>query len=137
MEALWLNMEKVAEETLATFLKNTPRKCNNNVANDDEKLIEGQEPSVCCLYKHNMPNDHAVMNSNDGNNHLKYDVIRMLFRRTDHSHSLCVHLCDDFSEFHVYSKRGWVSFTPADKHSFVITIGDQIQVKVTNAYTQV
>lgn len=127
MEALWLNMQKLAEKTLTVFMNNPPRKPSKDVSVNDEILMEGREPSVCCLYKHNIPND--VMNSNDGINSLKHDVMRMLIRRTDHSHSLCLHLCEDSSEFHVYSKRGWVSFCP-DKHSFVITIGDQIQVTI-------
>jgi hypothetical protein len=37
-------------------------------------------------------------------------VIRMLIRGTDFSHALCLHVCDGASEFHVSSKKGWVSF---------------------------
>lgn len=54
-------------------------------------------------------------------------VIRMLIRGTDFSHALCLHVCDGASEFHVYSKKGWVSFNP-DKGALIITAGDQIQV---------
>ncbi|CAI0423355.1 unnamed protein product [Linum tenue] len=57
---------------------------------------------------------------------LRYDVIKMLIRGTDYSHALCFHICDGFSEFHVYSKKGWMSFSP-EKDALVVTIGDQIQ----------
>jgi hypothetical protein len=37
------------------------------------------------------------------------------------------HICDGSSQFHVYSKKGWVSFCP-DKDVLIVTIGDQTQV---------
>ena len=37
------------------------------------------------------------------------------------------HICDGSSKFHVYSKKGWVSFCP-DKDVLIITVGDQTQV---------
>lgn len=121
MEALWLKMEKVAEKILGACLKNIN---GRNSIKSDEILVEvGEEPSVWCVYKHRHSPD-ALNNDGLGANSVKYDVIR----RTDYSHALCFHLCQHSSEFHVYSKKGWVSFTPTHPHAFLITIGDQIQV---------
>jgi len=38
-----------------------------------------------------------------------------------------LHICDGSSQFHVYSKKGWVSFCP-DKDALIVTVGDQTQV---------
>lgn len=128
MEALWLEMEKVAEKILLACLNNGIRK-SSNIKNDEILVELGHEPSVCCLYKHRH-SPEVLINDGLGGNSVKYDVIRMLIRRTDYSHALCFHLCEGTSEFHVYSKKGWVSFTPSHKHVFLITIGDQIQVNL-------
>jgi hypothetical protein len=113
METLLWEIEKVAEKILLALWESSQRRsiCGND-------MIQGQEVgSVCCLYKHsrNVPADRW------------YDVIRMLIRGTDFSHALCLHVCAGASEFHVYSKKGWVSFIP-DKGALIITAGDQIQV---------
>ncbi|GKE50477.1 1-aminocyclopropane-1-carboxylate oxidase 5-like protein, partial [Tanacetum coccineum] len=66
----------------------------------------------------------------------RYDVIRMLIRGSEHKHALSFHVCDGSSEFHVYSKKGWVSFLP-DKHALVVTIGDQMQTWSQGKYKHV
>ncbi|GMY34355.1 1-aminocyclopropane-1-carboxylate oxidase [Fagus crenata] len=112
METLLLDIEKVAEKIVLTLWENSLRKSDYG-----NEMTQGQEVgSVCCLYKHsrNVPADRW------------YDVIRMMIRGTDYSHALCLHLCEGSSEFHVYSKKGWVSFSP-DKDALIISVGDQIQ----------
>ena len=115
METLLLDIEKVAEKIVLTLCENSLRKSDYG-----NEMTHGQEVgSVCCLYKHsrNVPADRW------------YDVIRMMIRGTDYSHALCLHLCEGSSEFHVYSKKCWVSFSP-DKDALIISVGDQIQVNL-------
>lgn len=50
------------------------------------------------------------------------EAIRMLIRGYDERHSLCLSFCH--AEFHVYSKRGWFSFSPRPD-AVVVTVGDQ------------
>ncbi|CAN4086869.1 unnamed protein product [Withania somnifera] len=50
----------------------------------------------------------------------------MLIRGSEFPHALCLHVCNGCSEFHVYSKKGWVSFQPG-KDSLIVTIGDLLQ----------
>lgn len=50
------------------------------------------------------------------------EAIRMLIRGYDEKHSLCLSFCH--AEFHVYSKRGWFSFSPRPD-AVVVTVGDQ------------
>ncbi|KAK9229011.1 hypothetical protein WN944_021968 [Citrus x changshan-huyou] len=116
IETLMLDMEKVAEKILQVVRENSERKSMNGNCMEQEQENVG---SVCYLYRHcrDVPADSSS---------LRYDVIRMLIRGVDFSHALCLHICDGASEFHVYSKKGWVSFTP-DKDAIVITAGDQIQ----------
>jgi len=120
METLQSRVEKVAEKILAIILKNVTKK----LASDGDIIGHENEVGIlCCIYKHYRDinrNDHWV-------DSLKYDVIRMLIRGTDYSHSLCLHVCDGSSEFHVYSKKSWLSFCP-EQGALVITAGDQIQV---------
>lgn len=59
-------------------------------------------------------------------NSLKYDVIRMLIRGSEFPHALSLHVWSGSTDFHIYSKKGWVSFTPS-QHSIVVTIGDNLQ----------
>lgn len=116
-----MEIEKVAGKILQVLKEHTMK----NPISENGKITKGEEisKSICYLYKHCSNN-----NGDEWASTLKYDVIRMLVRGSDHSHALCLHLCDGSSEFHVYSKKGWVSFCP-DKDALVITIGDQIQVK--------
>ncbi|XP_010267165.1 PREDICTED: 1-aminocyclopropane-1-carboxylate oxidase 5 [Nelumbo nucifera] len=94
---------------------------------------EGQEfcDSMTCIYKHrrNIPAARCISS-------LKSDVIRMLIRGSDYSHALCVHICEGSSEFHVYSKKGWMSFSP-NKDAIVVTVGDRIQVWSGGQYRHV
>ncbi|KAM3747537.1 hypothetical protein ACB098_05G042100 [Castanea mollissima] len=122
METLLLDIEKVAEKILLALWENSLRKSEYG----NEMTLEQEVGSVCCLYKHsrNVPSDRW------------YDVIRMLIRGTDYSHALCLHLCEGSSEFHVYSKKGWVSFTP-EKDALIITVGDQIQALSGGHYKHV
>lgn len=119
IETLLLDMEKVAEKILQVVRENSERKSMNGNCMEQEQEQENVG-SVCYLYKHcrDVPADSSS---------LRCDVIRMLIRGVDFSHALCLHICDGASEFHVYSKKGWVSFVP-DKDAVVITTGDQIQV---------
>lgn len=123
MEVLLSNIEKVAEKAFSMiFMKNPPRKSMFG----NEIVWQGHEitGTLCCLYK----NSQNFVND-DNNESLRHEVIRMLVRRNDHSHALCLHFCGGSNEFHVYSKKGWVSFIP-QKDALVITIGDQIQVNL-------
>lgn len=118
MKTLLEDIEKLAEKVLGILRENCMRKSMQG----DELVEELQENfvSVCLIHKdsHNILADFSS---------LRYDVIRMLIRGGDYSHALCLHICDGASEFHVYSKKGWVSFCP-DKDAILITAGDQIQV---------
>lgn len=117
MEALVSDMENVAEKIMQIVRENSERK---TMYGGD--ILQGQDlvGSVCYVCKHR---------NNRRANYLGYDVIKMLIRGTDYSHALCLHICDGSSEFHVYSKKGWVSFCP-DKDALVVTAGDQIQVQI-------
>ncbi|PON54343.1 Non-heme dioxygenase N-terminal domain containing protein [Parasponia andersonii] len=131
MEVLLTNIEKVAEKVFSIiFLKNPRRK--SMFGNDI--VWQGQDitGTLCCLYK----NTRSFV-SDDSAESLRHEVIRMLIRRNDHSHALCLHFCGGGStEFHVCSKRGWVSFIP-QKDALVITIGDQIQTWSGGQYKHV
>ncbi|CAL5373821.1 unnamed protein product [Camellia sinensis] len=128
MEMLLVEIEKVGGRVVLAMEEHNARKsqCGNGV-------IRGQDfdGSVCCFYKHsrNVSGDQWVGS-------LKCDVIKMLIRGSDYSHALCMHVCEGSSEFHVYSKKGWVSFCP-DTDAIVITIGDQIQAWSGGLYKQV
>ncbi|KAF5453098.1 hypothetical protein F2P56_028036 [Juglans regia] len=126
METLLLEIEKVAEKILPALWENFLRK--SVFGNDmilQQQLGSGSD-SVCCVYKHrrNVPAGRW------------YDVIRMLMRGTDFSHTLCLHICDGSSEFQVYSKKGWISFSP-EKGALIITVGDQIQALSGGHYKHV
>ncbi|EFH65585.1 downstream target of agl15-4 [Arabidopsis lyrata subsp. lyrata] len=68
---------------------------------------------VCYVNKHNIKGSK---------NESKEEAIRMLIRGYDERHSLCLNFCH--AEFHVYSKRGWVSFSPRPD-AVVVTVGDE------------
>ncbi|KAJ9190249.1 hypothetical protein P3X46_001473 [Hevea brasiliensis] len=124
METLVSDMENVAEKILQVLRENSQKKTTYG-----EDIMQGLDlvGSVCYLYKHK--HDHRA-------NSLGYDVIRMLIRGIDYSHALCLHICDGSSEFHVYSKKGWVSFSP-DKDAIVVTVGDQTQTLSGGQYKHV
>lgn len=124
MEVLLAKAEKVAEKVFPIiFLKNSERKSMFG----SEIVWQGHEitGTLCCLYKNsqNFVNDDSAESQ-------RHEVIRMLIRRNDHSHALCLHFVGASTEFHVYSKKGCVSFIP-HKDALVITIGDQIQVNLS------
>ncbi|KAK6264131.1 hypothetical protein SCA6_019565 [Theobroma cacao] len=118
METLLSDIEKVAEKILLVIKESSPQK---SVYEND--MMQGQDiiGSACYLYKHS-----RNVSADQWSSSLRYDVIRMLIRGIDYSHALCLHICDESSEFHVYSKKGWVSFCP-EKDALVITVGDQTQ----------
>ncbi|TKY48210.1 1-aminocyclopropane-1-carboxylate oxidase [Spatholobus suberectus] len=126
MDTLLSRIEKVAEKILPVIFEDSPKK----FAPVD--MIRGHERgTLCCVYKHNPDNMQGQCA-----NSLKYDVIRMLIRGNDYSHSLCLHVCDGSSEFQVYSKKGWLSFFP-EKGALVITCGDQTQILTDGHYKHV
>ncbi|KAK4837692.1 hypothetical protein QYF36_007688 [Acer negundo] len=127
MEALLMEIENVGEKILQVLKENSTRKLV--FYGDDHHEVMG---SVCYLYRHGrniIPEDRRA-------NSLRYDVIRMLIRGVDISHCLSLHVCDGASEFHVYSKKGWVSFCP-DKDALVVTAGDQLQASSDGQYKHV
>ena len=120
MDTLLSSIEKVAEKILPVIFEDFPKGCA-----DSGEMIRGHElGTLCCVYKHSRDNMLGQWA-----NTLKYDVIRMLIRGTVYSHSLCLHVCDGSSEFHVYSKKGSLSFFP-EEGAILITGGDQIQVNL-------
>ncbi|KAG2722853.1 hypothetical protein I3760_02G146400 [Carya illinoinensis] len=122
METLLLEIEKVAEKILPALWENFLRK---SVFGND-MILQQQLGPVCCIYKHR----RNVLAGR------WYDVIRMLIRGTDFSHTLRLHICDGSSEFQVYSKKGWISFSP-EKGALIITVGDQIQALSGGLYKHV
>ncbi|KAM5579168.1 1-aminocyclopropane-1-carboxylate oxidase 4 [Rosa sericea] len=127
LETLMTEMEKICERILQSLLN-----IKQKQSVYENALVQGKElGTVCCFYKHNQ---NVLADKWDS--YLRYDVIRMLIRGTDYSHALCLHLCDGSSEFHVYSKKGWVSFSP-DKDALVVTTGDQMQAWSGSQYKHV
>ncbi|XP_061976508.1 flavonol synthase/flavanone 3-hydroxylase-like [Populus nigra] len=128
METLSSDIEKVARKILQILHENCARK---SMYGNDMMQRQDLIGSVCCLYKHgrNFLADQWASS-------LGYDVMRMLIRGTDYSHALCLHVCDGSSEFHVYSKKGWVSFCP-DKDALIVTVGDRTQVWSGGQYKHV
>ncbi|KAL8235315.1 hypothetical protein R6Q59_021415 [Mikania micrantha] len=121
VEILASKIEKVCRIMLKFLLKNTA----GILAFDDGKSSRNQTAgSIFYFYRHHHDPD-TITKENYFTNSLRYDMIRMLIRGSEHSHTLGVHVCNG-SEFHVYSKKGWVSFCP-EKDTLVITIGDQLQ----------
>ncbi|TKY64447.1 Gibberellin 2-beta-dioxygenase 2 [Spatholobus suberectus] len=121
MEKLMSRIEMVGTKVLPVILKN-----------GTIEFVGGHEVgTLCCVYKHRRDNT-----SDRWANSLKYDVIRMLIRGTDYSHSLCFHVCNDSSQFHVYSKKSWLSFCP-QQGALIVTAGDQTQVLSGGQYKHV
>ena len=109
------------------FIKILERIYNRNWKYEEQGRRKEQEQigSICYLYKHchNLPENQ----NEGGSSSLKYEVIRMLIRGSEYPHALCFHICHGSSEFHLYSKKGWLTFSP-DKDALVVTVGDQLQV---------
>eukprot|EP00268_Persea_americana_P019344 TRINITY_DN1990_c0_g2_i1.p1 TRINITY_DN1990_c0_g2~~TRINITY_DN1990_c0_g2_i1.p1 ORF type:complete len:384 (-),score=49.41 TRINITY_DN1990_c0_g2_i1:684-1835(-) len=125
IESLCMTLEQIASKLLQILLENMPPgSCKEMVSSEEEEEEEGGGAAVApvlCIYKHgrNIPSGKWV-------SFMQSDIIRMMIQRSDYSHALCLHLCDAASEFHVYSKRGWMSFCPS-RDAIVVTVGDQIQ----------
>lgn len=120
MEILTMHIEAMAEKVMSVLWgKYLKRWMNLNLNGRVEE--EGPMGSRCCLYKHrpNIPAEHWLKT-------LRHDVIRMLIRECGSSHALSLHFCDGSSEFHVYSKKGWLSFVP-EEDAIVVTVGDKLQ----------
>lgn len=114
-QCLWGEVGKVATEIIG----GVERSLEGEMRSRGHE--EGAAP-VLCVCKHGGDADVATELSS-----LKSDVIRMLIRRSDYPHALCIHFCGAASNFHVYSSRvGWVSFSPAP-HALIVTFGDQLQ----------
>ncbi|XP_009759319.1 gibberellin 3-beta-dioxygenase 4-like [Nicotiana tabacum] len=126
------DMEDKAGRILQFLQQNTPRKLIHENGEMQEQFGELPANSICYLHKHkgSIKGDEEYMNT------LKYDVIRMLIRGSEFPHSLCLHVSNGCSEFHVYSKKGWVSFQP-DKNSLIVTIGDLLQTWSGGQYKHV
>ncbi|CAI9286331.1 unnamed protein product [Lactuca saligna] len=122
LEILTSEIEKISGIILKVLLKNTPLKSES----DDDDASEKQIAGVICYFHKHHEDLNRITNDDHYTNNLTYDMIRMLIRGSEHSHTLCVHACHGSSEFNVYSKKGWVSFRP-EKDALVITIGDQLQ----------
>ncbi|XP_057518818.1 1-aminocyclopropane-1-carboxylate oxidase [Amaranthus tricolor] len=127
MESLASLIEKIGKEIVLKLIddENDSAK-NGKLSNDDNK-----NGCVCHMYKH--PHD---VTADECISSLRYDVIRMMINGSDYSHALSLHICDASSEFHVYSKKGWISFTPL-QNALVVTAGDQIQTWSGGRYKQV
>lgn len=122
MEILLSEIEKAGEKFVEILEKKFNRKWKYE--EQGRKKEQEQVGSVCYLYKHchTLPEDQ-----NRDSSSLKYEVIRMLIRGSEYPHTLCFHICHGSSEFHLYSKKGWLNFRPS-KYALVVTIGDQLQV---------
>ncbi|WCJ40857.1 downstream target of AGL15-4 [Euphorbia peplus] len=128
MERLVLKMENVAEKILKIVEENS-----ETVIKIERKDMTD---SVCYFQKHK--HRYNGVSCDKKGNSLGYEVIRMLIRGTHNSHALSLHLWDasQFTDFHVYSKKGWLSFTP-HKRAIILTLGDQTQIESGGKYKQV
>lgn len=130
MEKLATAVEKISKEIMLVLHENFL-----NIPNDQEGSIiakrQQSNASRCHIFKHprDVPVDQCIKA-------LRYDVIRMMIRGSDYSHALSLHICDGSAEFHVYSKKGWASFTPSP-NALVVTAGDQIQAWSGGQYRHV
>jgi len=124
MVKLQSHVEKIAERVMTVLWEQClEESTRGNDGMKGEGCAGADTGTMCCILKHSK----NVLDDDRWASSLRYDVIRMMIRGADYSHALCLHLCDGASEFHVYSKKGWVSFCP-DKHSLIVTVGDQFQV---------
>ncbi|XP_057773132.1 LOW QUALITY PROTEIN: gibberellin 3-beta-dioxygenase 4 [Salvia miltiorrhiza] len=115
MKKLSRQMEEVGRRIMLFLEQHSLKKFSAENGLPEEQESAGK---VWCIEKHGrkMGGDHS----------LRYDVIRMLIKGSEFSHALSLHLWSGTTDFHVYSKKGWVSFFPA-RNSIVVTIGDKLQ----------
>ncbi|XP_030525592.2 flavanone 3-dioxygenase 2 [Rhodamnia argentea] len=133
MAKLQSHVEKIAERVMTVLWeKCLDEPTRENGCMNGEGHAGAGTGTMCCLLKHSK----NVLDDDRWASSLRYDVIRMLIRGADYSHALCLHVCDGASEFHVYSKKGWVSFCP-DKRSLIVTVGDQFQALSGGRYKHV
>ncbi|XP_042496352.1 protein DMR6-LIKE OXYGENASE 1 [Macadamia integrifolia] len=130
MEILSKAIEEVAIRVLQVLSGSNLRNSTNGI--ESVKGLHENVGSICCLYKH----CRNINAANKWLSSLKSDILRMLIKGSDYSHALCVHLCDGASDFHVYSKKGWMSFCP-EKDAIIVTIGDQLQAWSGGRYRNV
>lgn len=132
METLLSEIEKAGKK----FVEILEKKFNREWKYEEQGRRKEQEQvgSVCYLYKHchSLPEDQ----NRGGSSSLKYEVIRMLIRGSEYPHALCFHICQGSSEFHLYSKKGWLTFCP-NKDALVVTVGDQLQAWSAGLYKHV
>ncbi|KAF9613767.1 hypothetical protein IFM89_011491 [Coptis chinensis] len=129
MENLSTEIEKIASKVVFKLIEHAPM-ASAKLTNMTDR--QGLHDLVCYLHKH-----HRFTSLSRCDGSLKSDFIRMLIRGSaNYSHALCVHVCDDSSDFHVYSKKSWISFTPS-RDAIVMTIGDQIQARSGGHYKNV
>ncbi|KAL0441486.1 UNVERIFIED_CONTAM: hypothetical protein Sradi_0087500 [Sesamum radiatum] len=128
MEKLTGKIEEVAAKILVFLQQHSLRKLGpeNGLVDDDEREAGG---NVCCIQKQYC----RKTESEEWENSLRYDVIRMLIRGSEFPHALCLHVCGGSSDFHVYSKKGWLSFCPA-QDSLVATVGDKLQISTFGTF---
>ncbi|KAK7255451.1 hypothetical protein RIF29_28861 [Crotalaria pallida] len=129
MKTLLSRIEKVAEKIHHVILKNLPIKFDS----DADMIHQGHQliDTLCCIFKYR--GDNTIGRWTDS---LKYDVIRMLIKGSDYSHSLGLHVCDGSSEFHIYSRKSWLSFRP-EEGALIITGGDRTQILSGGYYKHV
>ncbi|KAK3426676.1 hypothetical protein EUGRSUZ_F03071 [Eucalyptus grandis] len=133
MVKLQSHVEKIAERVMTVLWEQClEESTRGNDGMKGEGCAGADTGTMCCILKHSK----NVLDDDRWASSLRYDVIRMMIRGADYSHALCLHLCDGASEFHVYSKKGWVSFCP-DKHSLIVTVGDQFQALSGGRYKHV
>ncbi|XP_073148041.1 flavanone 3-dioxygenase 2 [Henckelia pumila] len=126
MEILSGEIEEVAAKILRFLQHNTLK----NICHKNEQ--ETIPRKGCYIHKHSRKTGLG----DDPEKSLSYDVIRMLIKGSESPHALCLHLCNGSTDFHVYSKKGWVSFCP-NQDSLVITIGDKLQAWSEGQYKHV
>ncbi|KAL3631936.1 hypothetical protein CASFOL_024920 [Castilleja foliolosa] len=128
MEKLQSEIEEVGSKILQFLEQHSMKKlCPENNSSEDQELAG----NFCRIQKHcRKTDDEASENS------LKYDVIRMLIKGSEFGHALCLHICSGSTDFHVYSKKGWLSFCP-NQDSIVITVGDKLQAWSDGQYKHV
>ncbi|XP_075493711.1 flavanone 3-dioxygenase 2 [Primulina tabacum] len=141
MERIWPNeysnfrkhMENLSgqiEEVAAKILRFIQLITLKNICHKNEQ--ETIPKKGCYIHKHG----RKTSSRDESEQSLRYDVIRMLIKGSESPHALCLHLCNGSNDFHVYSKKGWDSFSPS-KDSLVITVGDKLQAWSRGQYKHV
>ncbi|KAI3945283.1 hypothetical protein MKX01_035044 [Papaver californicum] len=126
LESLSTEIQKIATEILRV-LSESNTLIHRELAKENTNVINNKEGLVCCMYNHCKNINLDTGNVRLCENSLRSDVIRMLVKGSDYSHALSVHVFDaSWSDFNLYSKKGWVSFCPS-RNALVVTVGDQIQ----------